>query len=670
MKKCFQTIIKYLCQDRWYNTINSNCNLSEDQIPQSEMDRLNKSTIRNVRKSVIILAFFNLSFLVLHMAKEAQTQRDLHMFLGNVLFTLCSVLSLFFIKKFPVYIQTCLFLCNSFGILALHFFFQTDHKGHFNCYIPCAYCYHYFTSSLAPSKRHLSSLVFTISVLIHLYCTFLKIGKLDNDILVSSFISIFYFDFGLGVQQSKLADMYAMILENKKLAGEKQKVVQEFPHPVLIIPEKLTRLSQCYSNDQFESQIKSLNHKIEELDQVKVVIKKKEEEQKIQKANKNDKIQLSLYKYLKQSQNKPKEFRAEIKDDIIIECENSSENLMENELESLNDEQQKPSKPHRNFSIKSLKLEWKGYMSFMHVFIDHTNIINLEQAKNRIKMQRIMFASASHEFRTPLNAIIHSYNFIKASFEDFIEVLKRKVPGKFFKSRRIEEDIEHILKFTKTGATSSVLLMSLVEDILNLSKIDNGTLTTVFGYFNISELLNEVHSLFVVQCENKNIALTFECEGNLRFCEVKTDRNRLRQVLLNLVSNSVKFTYNGYVSVKAAVTKTFDGNTFVEFSVKDTGIGIKEEDQVRLFKLFGMIEDTNNLNPDGCGLGLTVSKKYIEILGGDIKVKSEYGVGTEMIFTILPKDIKNFYEGVRRPLHNFAHLSPNPFDSWDVNLSP
>mmetsp|Transcript_38952 Transcript_38952/g.38563 ORF Transcript_38952/g.38563 Transcript_38952/m.38563 type:complete len:156 (+) Transcript_38952:74-541(+) len=134
----------------------------------------------------------------------------------------------------------------------------------------------------------------------------------------------------------------------------------------------------------------------------------------------------------------------------------------------------------RNFEIKSLKMEWKGKPSIMHVFIDTTDIINLEKAKNRIKMQRVMFASASHEFRTPLNAIMNSFNFIGMSFGHLESFIENNISSQELHDAGIKECTDGIKRFLKSGNISSKLLLALVEDILNLSRIDNGTFTLTY----------------------------------------------------------------------------------------------------------------------------------------------------------------------------------------------
>lgn len=124
----------------------------------------------------------------------------------------------------------------------------------------------------------------------------------------------------------------------------------------------------------------------------------------------------------------------------------------------------------------------------MHVFIDTTDIIKLQEANNNIKLQRIMFASSSHEFRTPLNAIINSYDFIAENY--------REVESYLPESQELDAHRLEITKFLKIGKNSSTLLLALVEDILDLSKIEAGTFKVNLAPFNIVDLLKEVHMLF------------------------------------------------------------------------------------------------------------------------------------------------------------------------------
>lgn len=120
-----------------------------------------------------------------------------------------------------------------------------------------------------------------------------------------------------------------------------------------------------------------------------------------------------------------------------------------------------------------------------------------------------------------------------------------------------------------------------------------------------------------------------------------SDKGRIKQVLLNLLSNAFKFTFKGEIVLGCKIYCCEEGE-YIAFTVKDTGIGIKKEDQKGLFRLFGMISNKNNLNPNGCGIGLTVSKKYISHLGGEIDFKSKEGVGTKVRF-VIPCIRKNEY---------------------------
>ena len=244
----------------------------------------------------------------------------------------------------------------------------------------------------------------------------------------------------------------------------------------------------------------------------------------------------------------------------------------------------------------------------MHVFIDTTDILRLQEANQKIKLQRIMFASASHEFRTPLNAIINSFKFISVSFKDLVQNLTQNHSVEILANIQIQKSINTINKFSKTGETSSLLMLALVDDILNLSKIDNGTFSINIDKFSLPELLEEVHSLFIIQCSSKNIKLNYEIDHCIENCLVKSDRNRIRQILLNLVSNSLKFTFEGSISIRASLVTLFDDKYFIKFNVIDTGIGIKMENQDKLFKLFGIVPENNIHNPNGCGLGLTIVK--------------------------------------------------------------
>ncbi|CAI2373789.1 unnamed protein product [Moneuplotes crassus] len=632
----------------------------EAQLPQKEIDQLNRSAVEYLKKSAIMLMFLSILLTIFKSLKPSRTQQDHEHLVATFVYFIFSSTSIYFISKHPSYVQVYLGFINCTAFIMVHVSYVSDYVGHQNCYLSCSYCSFYFMTALSPSKRRLNSIVFALTTVLNLYLTWRKIGELDNDILLAAIISVSYYNFGAHIEQSRLADMYLIILKNNKLVKEKAKMMQEFPHPVLILPQRISDKSKCYPNNQFEASIKTLNRKIQRLEQVKVTLK-------TDKTMNNQSEHCDLLQFLTENPHCYKTNGQNFRKHAIIDCDKSADNIpvkRSNMLDEIFDEE---NRFRRNFEIKSLKMEWKGKPSIMHVFIDTTDIINLEKAKNRIKMQRVMFASASHEFRTPLNAIINSYKIIKTSFDEHIKALHGKVPRDVLESNEVCAHIDNILRFIKTGSISSVLMMALVEDILSLSRIDNGTFTTNYSYFNVYALLLEICTLFETQCQSRGVALLIECDDQVQFCEVNTDRNRVRQVLLNLVSNSVKLTFKGSITLKAKMVKDFGGQSFVEFRVHDTGPGIKQEDQACLFKLFGVLEDNEGLNPDGCGLGLTVSKKYVEGLGGDIKVESVYGEGTEMIFTVLSRDIRALSAGAKKGIFDLLKSAKDLIGNCDLS---
>jgi signal transduction histidine kinase len=149
----------------------------------------------------------------------------------------------------------------------------------------------------------------------------------------------------------------------------------------------------------------------------------------------------------------------------------------------------------------------------------------------------------------------------------------------------------------------------LVEEILDLSKIEAGTFVINNMDFRLSELTQEVQELFFYQCQQKRIQFILSIDEQLKNEEVFSDKGRLKQILLNLISNSLKFTFEGAITLEI-FKEIKNSEEILTFKVIDTGIGIKEKYRPKLFKLFGMISEARNVNPNGTGIGLTICKKY------------------------------------------------------------
>lgn len=141
-------------------------------------------------------------------------------------------------------------------------------------------------------------------------------------------------------------------------------------------------------------------------------------------------------------------------------------------------------------------------------------------------------------------------------------------------------------------------MLALVEDVLNLSKIESNLFTVQKATFNLAEMIEEVVDLFKFQCEAKKLKFIVKIDSNLRNYKLWSDRQRIKQTFINLLANAYKFTFQGSVSLKARkIVK--NNKKFIEFLVVDTGVGISEKDKGKLFKLFGMLDTTKRINPNG-----------------------------------------------------------------------
>jgi signal transduction histidine kinase len=218
-------------------------------------------------------------------------------------------------------------------------------------------------------------------------------------------------------------------------------------------------------------------------------------------------------------------------------------------------------------------------------------------------------ANMSHELRTPLNAVI-----------GYSQLLQEEAVGK-----GLEDQLQDLQKIEGAGKH----LLSLVNDVLDFSKMEAGrmelTLETLDGASLVRELVSDAQLL---AAKNRN-TLTVEIDPS--FTAIHGDDMRVRQVLLNLLSNACKFTLDGAVTVRAYAVAQ-DGATWGVIDIEDTGIGMSEEQIARLFREFVQADNSTTRRFGGTGLGLTISQRFCEAMGGSIAVRSEPGVGST--FTI------------------------------------
>jgi signal transduction histidine kinase len=224
---------------------------------------------------------------------------------------------------------------------------------------------------------------------------------------------------------------------------------------------------------------------------------------------------------------------------------------------------------------------------------------------NRLKTQ--FLTNMSHELRTPLNAVINFAYLLSVGIEGTLEPNQKDLVD------RIGVAGEHLL--------------NLINDILDLAKIESGRVAMYLEDFAIGELVKGVMSTAVGLVRGKSIELKQEIPGDLPL--VRADRGRIRQVLLNLVANAAKFTKTGLISVWA----TADDN-WVTIHVSDTGIGIAPEDMDKVFTAFLQVDGDLTRQVGGTGLGLPISKQFVEMHGGQMWLESDVGIGSTFSFTL------------------------------------
>lgn len=263
-----------------------------------------------------------------------------------------------------------------------------------------------------------------------------------------------------------------------------------------------------------------------------------------------------------------------------------------------------------------------------------------QRIEHEAKMKSDFLANMSHEIRTPMNAVIGMAE---------MALRENLTPG-------AREYINQI----KTASNS---LLTIINDILDFSKIESGKMDINLTEYEPLSIINDITNIIMTRIGNKNLELTVDFDPNIPN-KLMGDSIRLKQIIMNLANNAVKFTKEGQVIVRVGFEKENEKMVLLKVEVIDTGIGIKEEDFEKLFQSFQQVDSKRNRNIEGTGLGLAISKQLVSLMNGKIGVESEYGKGSRFWFEVPQILLRE--EGPSISIHNQRRivagvLSDNPY---------
>jgi signal transduction histidine kinase len=269
----------------------------------------------------------------------------------------------------------------------------------------------YFMVIIAPGQWIANSCAFVLSMVYLMYQIYTKYNVLPVPLIAASLLAIFYFTVGSRMLYQKFRDIYKVLFDNQKLIANMRRVLESFPEGVIIRSRSfMSKFSYYYTNNKFDSTIVDLKDSIannrykeieESLESLKVTVNSFDD------ITSNNQVFITANEFLKQRER-------EIKGRQIL---TSTCKILNDDFDISRDVEDETN--YKFCTVKTLKVNWEGNPdSYLHVFIDTTDIYKLEKANNNIRCQKIMFASSSHEFRTPLNAILNSFSLIKMITQD------------------------------------------------------------------------------------------------------------------------------------------------------------------------------------------------------------------------------------------------------------
>ncbi|MDR2246810.1 MAG: response regulator [Treponema sp.] len=263
------------------------------------------------------------------------------------------------------------------------------------------------------------------------------------------------------------------------------------------------------------------------------------------------------------------------------------------------------------FMMRSSPLE-EGKRSRLFEWTDITPIMEAKnEAESAARAKNDFLTNMSHEIRTPMNAIIGMTDLMLTNPLE---------PEQMTRADTIK------------GAAFS--LLNIINDILDFSKIDARKMEIIVKPFDIAALIADTVNLIAVKANAAKLSLTTAISKDIPPI-IKGDEIRLKQCLINILNNAVKFTNKGYIQLRAWAEPLPTGSVRLHFSVQDTGIGIRKEDMGKLFGEFQQLDTRKNRNIEGTGLGLAITRRLVELMGGTVRVESIYGTGTLFSFYVV-----------------------------------
>lgn len=291
--------------------------------------------------------------------------------------------------------------------------------------------------------------------------------------------------------------------------------------------------------------------------------------------------------------------------------------------------------------VKSGRLYGKMYV-VRDVTESYNHAVELEKqteiARSANQAKSDFLAKMSHEIRTPINAIM-----------GMNEMILRESS---------EEQIRHYAVDVQNSANA---LLGLINDILDISKIESGKMEIIPVQYELDSMLNDLISMIYVKVREKNLELEVKVDETLPNGLIGDDV-RIRQILINLLNNSVKYTQEGKVSLDVRGRRD-NGSLLLYFEVRDTGIGIKEEDMPKLFAAFERIEESRNRNVEGTGLGMNIVFELLKMMGTELKVTSTYGKGTIFSFELKQEIYSD------EPIGNLVEKSKELYKTYTYTVS-